>query len=175
MRATEKASCCISLLLLTACAGQPVQTPVPASLVPAGEREVGRFVGRNMQTYECRAKPGDASSAVWIYVASEGGLFDAQGREVGKHTFPPPVWIASDGSKIAGSIRARLDAPRAGSAQWLLLSTQSTGGEGRFSKITSMQRLNTSGGMPPAGRCETSTIGARERVPLTADYVLFEK
>jgi hypothetical protein len=173
MRLVERTSCCFSLLLLTACAGQPVQAPVPANLVPAGEREVGRFSGRNVQTYECRVKPGDASSAAWVYVGSEGEMFDAQGREAGKHTFPPPTWIASDGSRIVGTIKARADAPQAGSAQWLLLSTRSTGGEGRLTKITSLQRLNTNGGMPPARRCETSSIGARERVPLTADYVLF--
>lgn len=163
------------LLLLTACATQPVQTQVPASLVPVGERQVDRFESRGMLTYECRAKAGAASSAEWGYVAAETELIDGQGKGIGKHTFPPPLWQALDGSKFTGTIKARADAPQAGAAPWLLVSTRSTGGEGRFSKITSLQRVNTQGGIAPTRRCDGTTIGAKERVAFTSDLVLFSK
>ncbi len=166
--------CCLGLSLLTACASQPVQAPIPASLVPAGERAVDRLAARGVQIYECRAKPGEASSAQWVQLRGEAELFDTQGKGAGKHYFSGgPLWEALDGSKFLGSIKARADAPQASAVPWLLVSTRSVGGEGRFSKITSLQRVNTAGGIAPASGCETKTLGATERVPFTADYVLF--
>lgn len=160
-------------LLFTACASQPTQAPVPASLVPAGEREVYRFAANGMQTYQCKAHA--VSGAVWTYVAAELQLFDDRGEVVGRHTFPPAVWVAADGSKFSGQIKARANAPQAGAGQWLLLSAQSTGAEGRFSRITSLQRVNTVGGVAPSSRCDAGNIGAEERVPLVAEFVFFSK
>jgi hypothetical protein len=163
------------IALLTACAAEPIRMPVPANLVPGGEREVERLVARGVQTYECRAKPGDAASAGWIYVAADLEMLDAAGGAVGRHTFAPAVWEAPDGSKLIGEIRARADAPQTGNGQWLLVSTRSVGAEGRFSKITSLQRLNTRGGVAPLHDCDPKRLGAKERVPLIAEFVLFTK
>jgi Protein of unknown function (DUF3455) len=165
----------LALLLLTACTVQPVQTPVPANLIPAGERQVDRVASRGMQTYECRAKPGHASRPEWVYVSSETELLDGQGQSVGTHTFPPPVWDAHDGSRFSGTIKARAPAPQAGAAPWLLISARSIGGEGRFSKITSLQRVNTEGGVVPTRRCDVTTVGAKERVALISEFILFSK
>src|SRR5512139_1843379 len=156
------------VLALTACASPPLQTAVPANLVPAGERQVERLSARGLQTYECRATPGDASKAAWVYVASTLELFDASDKPAGRHTFPPPVWEAPDGSKFAGT-------QKAGAAPWLLVSTRSIGAEGRFAKITSLQRVNTKGGVAPAGGCDMKAIGRREQVPLRADLILFSR
>jgi len=160
-------------LALTACASPPIETAVPANLVPAGERQVERLSAHGLQTYECRAKPGDASSAAWVYVAAELELFDVNAKPAGRHTFSPPVWEAPDGSKFAGTQKARADAPEAGAAPWLLVSTKSTGAEGRFAKITSLQRVNTKGGVAPVSGCDTKAIGKKELVPLRADFILF--
>lgn len=163
----------VLMLLFAGCAANPTPTPVPASLVPAGEREVHRFAARGMQTYQCKAHA--VSGAVWTYVASELQLFDDRGEVVGHHTFPPPVWAAVDGSKFTGQVKARANAPQAGAGQWLLLSTRSTGAEGRFSKITSLQRVNTVGGVAPLSRCEAGNIGVAEKTPLAAEFVFFSK
>ena len=163
----------LPFLALTACASQPLQTVVPANLVPTGERQVERLSARGLQTYECRAKPGDASSAAWVYVAAALELFDANDKPAGRHTFSPPVWEAPDGSKFAGTQKARADAPEAGDAPWLLVSTKSTGAEGRFAKISSLQRVNTKGGVAPAGGCDMKAIGKKQQVPLRADLILF--
>jgi hypothetical protein len=136
---------------------------------------VERLSARGVQTYECRAKPGDASNAAWVYVAAELELFDVNGKAAGRHTFSPPVWEAPDGSKFVGTRKAHADAPQVGAAPWLLLSTKSTGGEGRFSKITSLQRVNTKGGVAPGGGCDVKAIGRKERVAFGADYVLFSR
>ncbi len=149
--------------------------PVPANLVPPGERAVDRIAARGVQTYECRAKPGDPANAAWVYVAANVDLLDGQGQRTGGHRAPPPVWEASDGSRFVGEVKARADAPVPGAAQWLLLTTRSTGTAGRFSAVTSLQRVNTAGGVAPPRGCDAKTIGVREQVPFTAEYVLFTK
>lgn len=173
MKTAATTACCLTIVLF-GCAMQPAPPPAPASLMPAGEREVERFATRGVRTYECRAKQADPSSAVWAYTGAESDLLDAQGKPVGRHTFPPAVWELTDGSKLTGGeVRARVSAPESNSDPWILVSTRSTGGEGRLSKVTSLQRLNTFGGVAPATGCDTKSIGSKQRVSFTADFVFF--
>jgi hypothetical protein len=124
-----------------------------------------------VQVYQCRAQP-NAAGAAWAFVAPEAELLDARGAVTGKH-YAGPIWEAADGSKVVGTVTARADAPQAGAIPWLLLSTRSVGGPGRFADVTSVQRIHTAGGQAPAKTCDPSTLGATERVPYTADYLLF--
>jgi hypothetical protein len=145
---------------------------VPPGLVPAGERPVDRLFARGVQIYACRAKSGAANAAEWVFVAPEAELFDLQGASAGKH-YAGPHWEAADGSKIVGAVKARADAPEGGAIPWLLLSARSVGGTGRYAEVTSVQRVNTSGGNAPAQGCSAGMLGTTVRVPYTADYVLF--
>jgi len=176
MNKTALAACCFTCVL-SACANAPPAPPsVPANLIPSGEREVDRVAARGVRSYECRAKQGDPSSASWAYTGAEADLIDAQGKAVGRHTFPPSVWELSDGSKIVGGeVKARADAPVPNADPWILVSARSTGGEGRLSKVTSLQRLNTVGGVAPAMKCDTGSIGSMQRVTFAADFVFFAK
>jgi hypothetical protein len=161
------------LLLLAACASQPPQAPIPETLVPSGERQLERIAARGVQIYQCRAATGTASTGpAWAFVGPEADLFDAQGRSAGKH-YGGPHWEAPDGSKILGTVKTRADAPQAGAIPWLLLTAKSVAGAGRYAGVTSVQRVNTVGGVAPSAKCDASTLGATERVPYTADYVLF--
>jgi hypothetical protein len=72
-----------------------------------------------------------------------------------------------------GTVKARADAPTAGTIPWLLLATKSTGPEGAFSRITYIQRVNTTGGAAPTAACAEGLLGRTVRVPYTADYRLF--
>lgn len=164
-----------ALAMLAGCATQPAQLAVPTNLVPDGERAIDRLSARGKQIYECRARPADKSATAWVYIAADLDLTDAQGRVVGKHTSPPAVWVANDGSRIVGEIKARADAPQAGAAPWLLVSTRSTGGEGRFAKVTSLQRVNTVSGVAPSSGCDETTIGKNQAVQFTSEYVLFTR
>lgn len=155
-----------SMLVLAACTG------VPATLKPEGQQHATeRVAARGVQIYECRALP-NAAGASWVFVAPEAELLDARGNVTGKH-YAGPHWEALDGSKVVGAVKARSDAPQAGAIPWLLLSAKSVGGPGRYAGVTSVQRIHTVGGMAPAKPCDSSTLGAVERVPYTADYVLF--
>jgi hypothetical protein len=159
----------LSAVLLSACASAP---PVPSVLVPAGESAVGRIAARGVQIYECRAKAGAPGGTEWAFVGPEADLFDASGYPAGKH-YAGPHWEAGDGSKVVGSVKARVDAPVAGAIPWLLLTAKSVGNNGKLSKVTSIQRVNTVGGVAPAAGCDATTIGKGARVPYSADYVLF--
>ena len=69
-------------------------------------------------------------------------------------------------------MKARADAPQADAIPWLLLATKSDGAQGAFSRITSVQRVNTVGGVAPKTGCAQSSLGTVVRIPYTADYYL---
>lgn len=159
-----------AVLALAGCASPP--SMVPPSLQPAaGERPAMTLAARGVQIYECRAGAAGAAAA-WTFVAPDAALFDAQGRPVGQHG-AGPFWQAADGSRIVGTVKARADAPDAGAIPWLLLSTQATGPQGSLSRVTSVQRVNTVGGVAPATACTTGNAGSTTRVAYTADYHFF--
>ena len=70
-------------------------------------------------------------------------------------------------------MKERSDAPAADAIPWLLLSAKSVGPQGSFSKVTSIQRVNTVGGVAPKTGCSQATVGAPARVAYTADYYFF--
>ena len=72
-------------------------------------------------------------------------------------------------------MKERADAPMAGAIPWLLLGAKSVGPEGAFSKVTSVQRVNTVGGVAPTGGCDKSRVGTPIRVAYSADYVFFAR
>ena len=163
------------LAVLAACASQPSApvVSVPDNLKPAAdESRLATVVARGVQIYECRAKKDDPALAEWAFVAPEAELFDAQGKVVGKH-YAGPHWEASDGSKIVGAVKARADAPQPGAIPWLLLTTKSVGGAGAFSKVTSVQRVSTIGGVAPAESCSGAMLGKTARIAYAADYVMY--
>jgi len=79
-------------------------------------------------------------------------------------TLRRPHWEATDGSKILGAVKERADAPMADAIPWLLLSAKSVGSEGSFSKVTSIQRVNTVGGVAPKAGCSQATAGTPARI-----------
>lgn len=167
------------LLLIAACATQtpplqPAQVQVPANLKPAdGEVMLGTVLAKGVQIYECRVSKDQPDVVEWVFVAPEAQLFDAKGNLVGKH-FAGPSWESNDGSRVAGSVKARAEAPDAGTIPWLLLATKSVGAAGAFANVTSIQRINTAGGAAPNfAHCTSAWAGRRARIAYTADYVLF--
>jgi len=157
-------------VVAAACAS-PVDVTVPAVLEPTPV-EMPAMVVRalGVQIYECRAKAGEAPQ--WAFVAPDADLFDVRGHSVGHHG-AGPVWKAKDGSTIRGTVKSRADAPVAGAIPWLLLSAKPEGPQGAFSRVTSIQRVNTTGGTAPANGCDAASIGKPARVAYTADYVFF--
>ena len=70
-------------------------------------------------------------------------------------------------------MKAKVPSPDPTAIPWLLLSAVSTGGPGKLADVTSIQRLNTSGGVAPATGCDAGHVGTNARVPYSADYLFY--
>lgn len=167
--------------MLAACAAGPTSKPLAATVavpdplkVAADESLLAVVAATGVQIYECRAKKDQPTAVEWAFVAPEAELLDEKGQRVGKH-YAGPHWESTDGSKIVGAVKARADAPEEDAIPWLLLTTRSAGPAGAFAKVTSIQRVNTQGGMAPKSGCTSASVGRQERVGYTADYLLFTR
>lgn len=167
---------CFSVLLAWSCAAPQPSAPlasVPDKLKPgAGESLAMVVPAKGVQVYECRPAKGQDGAYEWAFVAPEAELFNVRGNRIGRH-YGGPHWEAADGSRIVGALKERTDAPVAGAIPWLLLGAKSVGPEGSFSKVTSIQRVNTTGGTAPTTGCSKATAGNPARIPYTADYYFF--
>ena len=153
----------ISILLSAFAASCASTVPVPEQLKPAANETLAFVVpAKGVQIYECR-------DGKWAFVAPDAELFDRSGKKIGRH-YAGPHWEAADGSNVVGAVKHRADAPAAGNIPWLLLGAKSVGGEGAFSKVTSIQRVATVGGMAPTQGCQS---GEEARVYYSADYYFF--
>ena len=153
-----------SIVMVALSAGCASTVPVPDNLKPGANESLALVVpAKGVQVYECR-------DGKWVFVAPEAELFDGAGKKIGTH-YAGPHWESADGSKLVGAVKQRADAPGAGNIPWLLLGTKSVASEGAFSKVSSIQRVATAGGIAPAAGCNEA--GAQARVPYTADYYLF--
>jgi hypothetical protein len=140
---------------------------------PAGQVLAVAARGTGVQIYECKAAKENPSQFSWTLKAPEADLKDLSGKPMGKH-YAGPTWEASDGSKVMGEVVAKRDAPDASAIPWLLLRGKSTSGSGIFSAIASIQRLQTSGGIPPANGCDSTQSGKESRVPYSAVYRFYK-
>jgi Protein of unknown function (DUF3455) len=146
---------------------------VPETLkVSPGEALSFAAEAKGVQIYECRARKDDATKFEWVFKAPEADLFDQQGRRIGRH-YAGPTWEAIDGSKVVGEIKAREPSPDANAIPWLLLAARKHEGNGVFTRVTSIQRLETVGGKAPAQSCDQSSQGNEVRVPYTAVYFFY--
>jgi len=166
----------VTVLLVAGCAGlqSAASADVPEKLKPGANESLAMVTAaKGVQIYECRASNDRAGEYDWIFVAPEAELFDATGtKKIGRH-YAGPHWESADGSRIVGATKERADAPTDGSIPWLLLSAKSVGPEGSFSKVTSVQRVHTVGGVAPKGGCFESESGMQLRIGYTADYYFF--
>jgi len=154
-------------------AGCTTSSVIPQKLNPsAGESMTLIVPAKGVQIYECRMSKSQPGAYEWAFVAPDAELFDTTGQRIGRH-YAGPHWEAADGSKVVAKLIERADAPKAGDIPWLLLGAKSVGSDGAFSKVTSIQRVNTVGGVAPKAGCSQDNAGTPARIPYTADYYFF--
>jgi hypothetical protein len=119
-----------------------------------------------VQIYECtnQANGGTAFTQLDVRATLRGGI---------QHSFVaptsgPPQWVARDGSAVTGSVVTKTPNGDGNIALLELNATQSGAPSGLLSGVTRISRLNTRGGVAPAGACN---LGDRAEVPYGADYV----
>jgi len=136
----------------------------------AGEEVVLLAHASGSQIYVCQA--GTDGKFAWTLKAPDAELHDQQGAIIGRH-YAGPSWKHNDGSEVTGKAVARVDSPDAGSIPWLLVTATGHAGEGIFSRVSSIQRIHTKGGQPPADNCDDSKQSREVKSSYTADYYFY--
>jgi Protein of unknown function (DUF3455) len=165
--------------------------PVPENLVPpAGNTAYLIGHARGTQNYLCLPK-GDGWA--WTLFGPQATLFDDNGNQQITHFLSAnPVeggllratWQHSGDTSVAwaGMIKSSTDsnfvAP--GAIPWFLLQVfgaqYGTALGHKLTYTSYIQRVNTAGGVPPAGGCTAATdIGRTAPVPYTADYIFYQQ
>lgn len=138
---------------------------------PAGYSPVLTAHAKGDQIYQCALNKGEYA---WETQAPDAKLFDANGNIVGNHS-AGPLWEYKEGSRVVGRVVNKVDMAPGKAISWLLVEVVSHQGDGLFSNVDFINRVNTHGGLPPASGCDTNHLGSEKRVAYTADYVFYSK
>lgn len=122
------------------------------------------------QIYTCHAAADGKFN--WTLKAPDAELKDEQGKIIGSH-FAGPTWKLTDGSEVTGKAAAKAESDDPNSIPWLLVDVVSHSGKGLLSRVTTIQRVHTQGGKPPASGCDDSHHDAETKSSYTADYYFY--
>jgi Protein of unknown function (DUF3455) len=132
----------------------PGQAGVPATLqVPAGNHlVVSLHVIQGVQVYTCTA-------GSWALTEPDADM-GVTNRPTVLYT-AGPEWVSTvDGSAVWGSPLA--SANRTGTIPELLVKAVKNRGDGMFGSVDYIQRLDTYGGLAPAGSCTNGAVTASQ-------------
>jgi hypothetical protein len=137
---------------------------------PAGEEVVLFAHATGSQIYTCQA--GAAGRFSWTLKAPDAELHDRKDKVIGSHS-AGPTWKLKDGSEVTGKMAAQVDSLDADSIPWLLVRAESHAGKGLLTSVTTIQRVHTHGGKPPAEGCDGSRPDAETKSSYSADYFFY--
>jgi Protein of unknown function (DUF3455) len=146
---------------------------VPKNLQVSMEQTlVSKVSAKGVQIYQCKPRANNPNQFEWNLKAPQADLFDIKGQKIGTH-YKGPTWEANDGSKVVGEVKSKADSPNKNAIPWLLLSSKSNQGNGIFSNVKYIQRVDTVGGKAPLKGCARTNIGAEVSVNYTSDYYFY--
>jgi hypothetical protein len=165
----------MSAVVAASASARPAPQTAPGDLLDprtyaAGSRLYLVLHATGVQKYTCQA------NGTWLFTDPEATLYKTTGakKPVGTHflnfSTGRPVWRFRGGSSVEGA-RTQSAPGGPGNIAWLLLQAAATS-HGRLGQTTWIQRLNTTGGIAPAGAC---TTGATTAVRYSADYFFWRK
>jgi len=164
LRNTAFAVFCLSTSILTAFA----QTTLPDAIAATGETIVLTLHAEGAQVYEC--KGGSDGKLAWAFREPIATLL-LDGKTVGRH-YAGPNWEHIDSSAVVGKAVGNAPGATPNDIPWLKLTVTSGRGTGILSGVTTVQRINTSGGKLE-GACDKP--GTYRNAPYSADYVFLRK
>ena len=167
MRLPRKAAFAL-LLWSGALAGANAQTSLPDAIAAPGETVVLTLHAVGQQLYEC--KPDADGKLVWTFNSPQATL--TTGDKIAGYHSAGPSWELTDGSGITGKAVANTPGTNANDIPWLKLEVASHKGTGQLSDVTTVQRINTVGGVLK-GSCDREKAGLG--MPYSADYVFLRK
>jgi len=156
---------CTVLALLIA----PLQAAeLPDAIAAGGESLVMTVHAVGSQIYECEFDT--VGNLVWQFREPIAALF-VSGKTIGRH-YAGPTWKLIDGSVVSGKVISSAPPASAADIPILNLEVTSRRGQGQLSIVSTIQRLNTRGGIA-VGECNAhhALLG----VPYTADYAFYRK
>lgn len=177
----------LAMLTLAGCATPPpppptANTALPLNLQIGPDQALSEVLTtRGDETYRCtRSKvgaPGDVqgpnTQLLWTEAGSEGTLVDSDRKSIGTVT-PGGYFVAYDGSYVKTLLNGQSQVA-ANKLTWTRYKARYDAaprtGEGRFANVTAVQRIDTTGGLPPSYPCDLE--GSRLLVPFSATYMLY--
>jgi len=141
---------------------------VPPAIAAPGESAVVTLHAEGAQVYECKA--GSDGKLAWAFREPIATLL-LDGKTVGRH-YAGPNWEHADDSAVVGKAVANVAGKTPSDIPWLKLEVTAHRGSGLLSGVTTVQRINTQGGVH-AGACDKA--GALHSAPYAADYVFLKK
>jgi hypothetical protein len=164
----ERSTLALLMLLGSLASAPAAETLLPDAIAAPGETIVLSVHAEGAQVYDCKA--GADGKLAWAFREPIATLL-ADGKTVGRH-YAGPSWEHSDGSAVTGKGVGSIPGARPNDIPWLKLEVVSRRGSGILSGVTTVQRINTSGGKLD-GPCDKA--GAYRSVPYSADYVFLRK
>ena len=156
-------------LLFLALVGVRVEAQLPP---PSGNTLLLSTFGDGVQIYASVEDTANPGQFVWLFQSPRADLFEGPAEQtlLGTH-YAGPTWEANDGSTVVGMRIDMAPSPHPDSIPQLLLKGSSHTGDGLFSDVTFIQRLDTVGGVMPA--TPPTGLGEVREVPYTATYNFF--
>ncbi|MFM9973041.1 MAG: DUF3455 domain-containing protein [Beijerinckiaceae bacterium] len=149
-------------------AGAALAQSLPAAIDAPGEKAILTVYAEGAQVYECKADA--AGKLVWAFREPVATLLQ-DGKTVGRH-YAGPHWELADGSIVQGKVAGRAPGATAADIPALKLDVSASKGQGGLSGITTIQRINTKGGVLE-GTCEKA--GSFKSIAYSTDYVFLKK
>ena len=130
---------------------------------PAGAKVVYHVYARGVQIYRW-------NGTAWALYGPDAILSaDAGGKSVVGTHYVGPTWESNSGSKVVGTVVDRCT-PNPNAVAWLLLSGKASG-EGIFSSVTHIQRVNTVGGVAPS--TPGAFVGDEVSIEYSTEYYFY--
>src|SRR6476469_5269819 len=158
----------LATLLLSGSQLNATAAELPAAIAAPGETMVLSVHAEGAQVYECKA--GAEGKPMWLFREPVATLM-AEGKTVGRH-YAGPNWEHVDGSLVTAKAAGNVPGATPNDIPWLKLEVISQRGNGTLSGVTTVQRINTTGGKLE-GACDK--IGNTRSAPYSADYVFLRK
>lgn len=146
------------------------QKGLPALIqVAAGNTLVLEAKAEGTIAYECRKEQVPLTAYKWVVDGPDAILKDKNGKEIGKYEGPPARWSHEDGSFVTGS-QVAVSPNGSKNIPYQLVKADVSGGLGKLTALSYVQRVNTQGGVAPSKKCSADNEGDQVNVDYKADY-----
>src|SRR5262245_22489118 len=141
---------------------------MPAPIAAPGETGIVTLHAEGAQIYDCKA--GADGKLAWAFREPIATLL-LDGKTVGRH-YAGPNWDHVDGSGVTAKGVGSAPGKTANDIPWLKLEVTARRGNGVLAGATTIQRINTVGGVM-SGACDKA--GTFHSAPYSTEYVFLRK